>query len=274
MEVGNTWRSERWDLSPAIRAESLPRARFDYKANALHIRVKQIPHYRVELGAGFEYRNRAAKGDLPELFTDSRNTGKFTVETSLRLADGDYQNRLHLEAFAARRSIVGNTQFTGGVAELNNRMTMSKDTRTHVDWSLKGGTARGALPVDEYFVLGLDSHTTNLLRGHTAANHGKYGGGPMGTDFVLANFDIERGLRTLPLFNTLNLPFITAKWELFFDAAKTWDRRHVFRSSKLLLDTGAGLRFETATHSFNFVYGRSLRDGKHALFGYYERRLW
>ena len=274
LEIGNTWRSERWDLSPSIRSESRPRARFDYKANVLQIHVKQIPHYRVELGAGFEYRNRAAKGGLPELFTDSRNTGKFSAETNFRLADGKYQNRLHLEGFAARRSIIGNSQFTGGVAELNNRITLSKDTKTYFDWSIKTGTARGRLPVEDYFVLGLDTRPANPLRGHTAADHGRYGHAPMGTDFVLVNTDIDRRLATRPLFNTANIPFITVKWELFFDGAKTWDRNRLFQQGKLWLDTGGGLRFETPTHSFNIVYGRSLRDGKGILFGYYERRLW
>lgn len=274
LEVGDTWRSERWDLSPAIRPEFRPRARFDYKTNTLRIHLKQIPHYRVEIGAGLEYRNRAAKGDLPELSTDSRNTGKFTVETDLRLFDGAYQNRLHLQGFAARRSILGDTQFTGGVAELNNRVTLSKDTHTYLDWTVKTGTARGRIPVEDYFVLGLDNPTVNPLRGHTAAKHGRYGNGPMGTDFVLINTSLDRRLATIPFFNTVNIPFITVKWEVFFDGAKTWDRNRIFQQGKLLLDTGGGVRFETPTHSFNLIYGRSLRDGKNVLFGYYERRLW
>ena len=274
LEIGNTWRSERWDLSSSIRPESRPRARFDYKANTLRIHLKQIPHYRVQLGGGFEYRNRSAKGDLPELSTDSSNTGRFSIETNFRLLDGGYQNRLHFEAFAARRSIVGNAQFTGGIAEIDNRVTLSKDTRTYLNWTVKTGTARGRLPVEDYFALGLDTHTDYPLRGHTAAEHGRYGRGPMGTDFVLVNTDIDRRLATIPLFNTLNIPFLTVKWELFFDGAKTWDRNRIFQQGKLLLDTGGGLRFETPTHSLNLIYGRSLRDGRNVLFGYYERRLW
>src|SRR5439155_9475777 len=154
------------------------------------------------------------KGDLPELATDSRNTGKFTVETNLRLLDGRYQNRLHLEGFAARRNILGDTQFSGGVAELNNRVTLSRDTRTYVNWSLKTATSRGSLPVEDYFVLGLDTHTVNALRGHTVADHGRYGNGPMGTDFVLVNTDIDRHLATLPFFNNFNIPFLSVQWQL------------------------------------------------------------
>ncbi len=274
LELGNSWRAERWDVSRNVRPEFRSNSLFDYKANAIRVHIKHIPHYRVELGGGFEYRNRAGKGSLAQLFTDSRNTGRFNAEVNIRLVDRQYQNRLHLEGFAARRSLVGDTNFTGGVAEFNNRITLSKDTRTNLDWTIKTGTSRGALPVEDYFLLGLDTNPANVLRGHTAAINGHYGRGPIGSDFALLNTDIERRLATIPVFNTLNIPFLTVKWNLFFDGAKTWDRNHIFQPSRLLLDTGAGLRIQTPTHSLNLVYGRSLREGKNVLFGYVERRLW
>jgi len=274
LELGNTWRSEQWNLSPVIRPEGLPQARFNYKANILRLRFKQIPHYRFEIGGGVEYRNRAASGNLPELFTDSRNTGKFMLETNFRLADSRYQNRLHLEGFAARRSILGDANFSGGIAALNNRMTLSRDSRTYLDWTVKGGTSRGRLPVEDYFVLGLDTSPRHLLRGHATSDHGQYGRGPMGTDFVLVNLDLDRRLAVIPFFNTLNIPFVTVKWEVFLDGAKTFDRNRIFKQGKLWIDTGAGLRFETPTQSFNIVYGRSLRDGGAVFMGYVERRLW
>jgi len=274
LELGNTWRREQWNLSPNIRNEGLGVARFKYDANILRLHVKQIPHYRFDIGGGLEYRNRAASGNLPNLATDSRNVGKFSLESNLRLFDGKYQDRLHLEAFAARRSILGDINFSGGVAELNNRITLSKDDRAYLDWTVKGGTSRGNLPVEDYFLLGIDTNMRNPLRGHTASDHGTYGRGPMGTDFVLVNTDLERRIATVPLFNTINIPFLTVKWEVFLDAAKTFDRNRIFKQGKLWVDTGGGLRFETPTQSFSIVYGRSLRDGTAVITGYVERKLW
>src|SRR5262249_27811011 len=218
LQLGSIWRSERWNTSSQILPQFLPRARFDYAATAVGIGIKQIPHYRVELGAGFEYRNRYAKGELPQLYTDNRNVGQFGVEANFRIFDGKYKNSLHLDAFAARPSIIGNARFTGGVAQLSNRITFSKETQTYFDFSLKGGTAQGggSLPVENYFVLSVD--TPNLLRGHKSFHEGQYGNGPMGTDFALFNSDIERRITTVPFFNSLNIPFVTVKWELFFDA--------------------------------------------------------
>src|SRR5262249_32986267 len=154
--------------------------------------------YRVQWGAGFEYRNRAARGNIPQIALNNLNVGRFLANVSLRLADRRYQNRLFIEGFAARPSIVGNIKYTGGVAQLDNRYTLSKDSRTYLDWTLKGGTIRGnTIPIDDYFLLGLDASPVNLMRAHIASDDGKYGHGPLGTDFVLANTDVERKLATI-----------------------------------------------------------------------------
>src|SRR5207244_2132549 len=63
LDLGSGWRAERWDVSSNLVPELRSKGLLDYKATALRVHVKQIPHYRVELGAGFEYRNRAAKGN-------------------------------------------------------------------------------------------------------------------------------------------------------------------------------------------------------------------
>src|SRR5262249_54440978 len=136
-----------------------------------------------ELGAGFEYRDRHPKGTLPQLFVNQHKMGLFTADVGLRLVDRRYENRLLVEGFASRRSIVGDTQFSGGTVQLDNRVTLSKDTRTYLDWTLKTGTSRGQLPVEQYFMLGLDTYrVVNPLRAHTLTKHGHYGNSPMGTD--------------------------------------------------------------------------------------------
>jgi tetratricopeptide (TPR) repeat protein len=274
LQVGDWWRDERWDVASQIQPILRPFARFDYKATALRASVKLIPQYRVQLGAGFEYRNRTARGNLPQLFTNNSKTGIFSGEANIRLVDRNYQSMLRLGGFAARRSIIGDTHFSGVTAELNNRVTLSKDTRTYLDWMVKAGTSRGLVPIEDYFALGLDIYPQNPLRAHTLFDHGHYGNGPLGTEFVLTNMDLERRLATIPFFNTVNIPYITVKWQVFFDTGKTWDRNHILLPSQYLFDVGGGVRFETPTHAFNLIYGRALVGGGNVLFGYYERRLW
>ena len=48
----------------------------------------------------------------------------------------------------------------------------------------------------------------------------------------IRNLDIGRRIATVPMFGTLNLPYVTIKTEVFFDAGKTFRRCPDLPSSK------------------------------------------
>jgi len=266
------WRSERWDVAPVLQNDAGEDNRFLVKSTGVRAEVKYIPYFRIDFGGGFEYTNRAANGNLPQLYIDSSNSGKVIYQASLRLFDSRYQNRIHVDGAIARKSFAGDLNYSTATVELNNRYLISKDTNTVFNWTLRGGISDGQLPVEEYFVLGLDMHAGNLLRAHPASDHGHYGNAPMGTSFALSNMDIERRIAILPLFNSLNLPYLDVKGQIFLDSGQTTDRANIFKEGKLFFDTGAGLKFETPTHSLNMIYGKSLRDGRNVLYAYFQKR--
>ncbi len=272
LDLGDQWRDEKWDLSSITRTGTSEDPGFRYKANSLLLRLKSIPHHRFELAAGIEYTNRARPRQAPAFITD-RDSAKWTLQTTIRLADSRLQTRLDVGGFLARRSILGKLNYSGGTASFANRWEVSRSSQTFLEWRLKGGTSRGELPLEEYFVLGVDTYSENLLRGHAAFKDGAYGRSPMGTDFVLTNASIERLITVLPLFNTMNIPFLMVKWEVFVDAAKTFDRSRTFEQGKLWVDIGAGLKLQMPASSFHVVFGQSLRDGSGAITGYVERRF-
>jgi outer membrane protein assembly factor BamA len=275
LDASGLWRSERWDVSRVLRSDAGAADRFQYNATGGRLELHYIPHYRFELGTGFEYTNRIASGNLNGLAIDSRNSAKLLFQGSIRLADNRYQNRIHGEAAVARQRIFGDLNFSKATVELNNQFLISKESNTVFAWTIKGGLSRGELPIEEYFTLGVDTQSGNLLRAHPASAHGHYGNSPMGTSFALSNMDIERRIAILPLFNTLNMPFLDVKVQAFVDSGKTFDRARLFKQGQLYLDTGAGLKFETPTHSLNLIYGRSLRDDggkRNVLFAYIEKR--
>jgi outer membrane protein assembly factor BamA len=84
---------------------------------------------------------------------------------------------------------------------------------------------------------------------------------PWGTSFGLSNFTAERRIAILPLFNSLNLPYVEMKAEFFLDIGRTWDREDNFKQGTLFVDTGGGLKLGTPTHALNMIYGHSLREG-------------
>ena len=274
LDFTNTWRSEHWDLSQSIREEFLPEARFDYKVNSVRFGIHMVPHYRVEVGGGLDYRNRAAAGTIEPLAMDARNSGTLQFDVRVRPAEGRFSNQLRFEAFVAREGLLGDFDFSGGTAQIANRYVINEESDIAFKWSLSGGTSRGRLPVDSYFMLGIGRGSAYPLRGHVVSEGGRYGRAPMGTDFVLINTDIERRLVTVPMFNTLSIPYLMVKVMGFFDSAKVFDRNRIFRQGEWLNDVGIGMRFETPTGSFTVLYGRDITDGVNNFYGYVERRFW
>jgi len=266
------FRSERWDITrPAI--DTGFDGRFRFQSTGIRVEVKHIPHYRVELGAGVEYRNRTASGSQPGLALDSRNTGKLLFEASVLPVDGRYRSRIHAETFLARKAFLSDIPYSGGTLEWNNRYLADRQGFTSLELTIKTGVSRGQIPVDDYFILGVPQSTDNLLRGHNTVSHsGHFGNAPMATNFTLVNTTFDRRIRRLPFFNVLNAPYVDLKWVVFLDGARTFDRAHIFNEGKILVDVGGGFRLETPTRVFNLTYGRSLRDGTGTLAAYVGKR--
>jgi hypothetical protein len=250
VELGGVWRSEQWEIPS--------QGRFQYKSSGVRLNLKHIPDHRLELGAGLEYFNRAA-GD----------TGRVLLNARFRPIDGKFKSQIRIDSFLARASLLGDLNYTGGTIQLANRLVVSEDRSTFFDLSVKGGTSRGRLPVEDYFMLGIDSETVDPLRAHLAADHGRYGRGPMGTGFVLVNSDLERRVAALPVLN--NVPI---HGELFFDAAKLFDRNRIFQQRGWLFDVGVAARMQLPDIDFVVLYGRNLSEGKGVLTAYIERRFW
>ena len=277
LEAKAILRSERWDISrPAI--DTGIDHRFLFKSTGFRIDLNEIPYYRFELGAGFEYRNRSASGSQPGIALDNRNTGKLILHASVLPADGQYRSRIRGEAFIARKAFRSDIDYSGGIVEWNNIFYPDKQRKNSIEINVKTGTSRGELPIDDYFVLGIrppqgPQAPETWLRGHSSISQsGHFGSAPMGTSFTLVNTTYDRRIRRMPFFNVLNAPFVDLKFVVFADGARVFDRAHVFEEGKILVDVGGGFRLETPTRVYNFTYGRSLRDGTGTLSAYVGRR--
>jgi hypothetical protein len=271
-DAAGTYRSERWDISRPAMDTGVDH-RFRFQSTGVRARLKHIPHYRFEIGAGFEYRNRTASGSQTGIALDSRNTGKALASASILVSDGRLRSRIRGEMFVAREAFLSDMEYSGGTVEWNNRFIPDAEGRSAIEVTLKAGASRGELPIDDYFVLGVRERTDNMLRGHnTVDDDGHYGYAPMATDFTLMNATYDRRIRRLPFFNVLNFPYVDLKWLVFLDVAKTFDRAHVFEERKVLVDVGGGFKLETPSRTFNLTYGRSLRDGTGTLVAYVGKR--
>src|SRR5262249_24914825 len=111
LQATGIYRSERWDTTrPAI--ETGIDQRFYFQSTGFRLDLKHIPHYRVEVGAGYEYRSRTAHGSQPGLALDNRNTGKLLLQTSIFPFTGRYRSRVRGEAFIARQAFLSDIDFS------------------------------------------------------------------------------------------------------------------------------------------------------------------
>lgn len=250
LEFGGTWRSEYWDIHSIANDAYQSDAEFLYKSTSVRADVKFIPNHRIDIHGGVSYSNRAARGRIAPLALDSRNIGKFHAGTQVQLLDRWIQTRLSVDGFASGQSVLGDFDFKGGTAKLHNDIQVAGAV---LNVTASGGTSSGAVPLDEYFMLGFPSaYAVGEMRAHSVAKESRkhllgkahYGDGLMGTEFVLGNVSLTREVWRspgIPIFNVFYLPSISVKPFAFFDVGKTTDRFHVFKNSGWTRDAGIGV---------------------------------
>jgi hypothetical protein len=120
--------------------------------------------------------------------------------------------------------------------------------------SVRAGRSGGVVPFDEYFALGVDRDQEYFMRGHQGIRGGRKGAGPIGQEFMLANFDLQK--------NLFNAGFVKASAGPFIDLAR------LTRTEPTMVDAGISLRFSLVSGlTLDFSYGLDLRT-RHGAFLY------
>jgi hypothetical protein len=125
---------------------------------------------------------------------------------------------------------------------------------------VRAGTTQGTAPLDELFMLGVERDNDLWLRGHAGTIDGKKGSSPIGRNYFLANWDVQKEIYRHSLFTIAAGPFL--------DVGRMDD---VFGRSgfeRWLVDTGiqASIRLAGALR-VSVIYGRDLRGGGRAIYG-------
>jgi tetratricopeptide (TPR) repeat protein len=125
--------------------------------------------------------------------------------------------------------------------------------------SLRGGRTLGSVPFDELFMIGFDRDNDLWLRGHPGLRNGQKGNAPLGRNFALANWEMDKIV--------YKGSFFTVKAGPFLDSGKISDPSGYFGSPKWLWDTGAQAKIRVLG-SFEFVlgYGKDLHSGNNSFF--------
>ena len=123
---------------------------------------------------------------------------------------------------------------------------------------LRGGKISGQVPFDEIYILGLERDNNLPMHAHIGTRDGRKGSAPMGREYLLHNWELDKNLYTNGLLKAQVAPLI--------DIGRIADPGGGFGSHQWLFDTGAELKLSVLGMGLVFSYGRDLRTGNNAFY--------
>jgi tetratricopeptide (TPR) repeat protein len=123
---------------------------------------------------------------------------------------------------------------------------------------IKLGKTFGQLPFDELYMLGLERDNDLWMRAHIGTRDGRKGSAPLGRNYFLSNWQIDK--------NVYNNGLLGVKLSPFLDAGNITDPLPGLGSKKWLWDTGIQAELSVLGVGFTFTYGKDLRSGNNAFY--------
>jgi tetratricopeptide (TPR) repeat protein len=121
---------------------------------------------------------------------------------------------------------------------------------------VRAGGTLGAAPFDELFMLGLERDNDLSMRGHIGTRDGRKGSAPLGRDYFLSNWEIDK--------NLYGNGIVAVKVGPFVDTGRIFDS--ILGSQEWLCDIGAQAKLRVFGSGVVFSYGKDLRSGNNAFY--------
>jgi hypothetical protein len=123
---------------------------------------------------------------------------------------------------------------------------------------IHAGKIFGQVPFDELFMLGLERDNDLWMRSHIGTRYGRKGSAPLGRQYLLSNWEIDKNLYDNGLLSVKLSPFL--------DVGKSTDSSLRLGSGKWLWDTGVQAKLRILRVGFVLIYGKDLRSGNNTFY--------
>ena len=127
-----------------------------------------------------------------------------------------------------------------------------------IQQQIRAGSILGTMPFDELFMLGLERDNDLQMRAHIGTRDGRKGSAPLGRNYFLSNWEMDKNLYSNGL--------ISAKLGPFLDTGRLTNGSNPLGSQKWLWDAGVQAKIGALGVNFVLSYGRDLRAGKGAFY--------
>ncbi|HVA01612.1 MAG TPA: hypothetical protein VMV34_08160 [Terriglobia bacterium] len=259
-------RNENWDVSPTFNFPGAPLKSFNMETLEAGGGIKSIVNSRSSWAAGLALSDRRFR-NLPAGVSNPLFTDGFALEVRAR---GEYallrapEKRFTLTSSGAaslgKLYAPGFSDFSKLQGSLGARwFPKVRGDDYEMDGKLQAGKTFGQVPFDELFMLGLERDNNLPLRAHIGTRDGRKGNAPLGRDYLLSNWEINKNLYENGWFKLRLAPFL--------DTGRIYGRSDGFGSRQWLWDTGGEAKLSMLGGvSIIFTYGKDLRTGNNTFY--------
>jgi len=260
-------RGENWDIRSSFTGQVPLLGSFNLRREALHAEITTFESGRWSWSAGAELSHR----DFRDIFLGSALTPELLSKGyQLKQITGA---RFDLLRLPERRFTITSGVFSEAGRTWSNPVhgfeKLQASLRLHwlpqaqgddyeLQHEFRGGKTWASVPFDELFTLGGLGDNNLMMRGHVATRGGRKGSGPLGTNYFLSNWEIDK--------NVFHRGFVAVKLGPFLDTGKITDPLPGLGSHRWLWDTGGQVKVRAFGFGVALVYGRDLRSGNNAFF--------
>jgi len=264
--IGLDLRNENWDLRQSFKGLAPPLGALNLRKGAVNGEILTFGNGPWSWSAGAELSYRDYRNVLPGSAVSPdvllkgyqlKQLANLNVELK-RSPKNRFKSNASIssEAGAIWSSPARSFEKLQGLVSVDWYPQMSGD-----DYAMQGqirvGKTLGGVPFDELFLLGLERDNALWMRAHVGTRDGRKGSAPLGRNYFLLNWEIDKNVHN---------GLLGIKLSPFLDSGKSMDPSPGLGSKRWLLDTGVQAKFRFLGIGARFIYGKDLRSGSNAFY--------
>ena len=266
-ELATDLRSENWAIlhsfegpAPLLGGLNLRRESFDF-------RLDSVASEKLRWSAGAELSHRDFRSIFPgSVLTPELLRKGYQLKQQARLAATLLripERRFTIEAEASSQAARLWSQSPASFEKLQGSLRWHWFPRPQGDdyesqQQLRAGKTFGTPPFDELFMLGLERDTDLPMRAHIGSRDGRKGSAPLGRNYFLANWEIDKDIYSNGI--------VAVKAGPFLDTGTITDPLSGLGSHEWLSDLGVQAKLRIFGVGVVFSYGKDLRSGNDAFY--------
>ena len=265
--LGTDWRVENWDIRTSFTGPSQLLGGLNLRREAVSAEIGSFVGERWSWSVGVEVSHRDFRGVLPGIAVRPERLANGYQLKHLARLDADLW-RVPEKRFSLNGEVSGQT---GRIWSVPEHSFLKLQSALNLHWfprpegddyemqqGIRAGKTFGDVPFDELFMLGLERDNDLPLRGHIGTRDGRKGSAPLGRNYFLATWEMDKNVyRKGPLAVKLG-PFV--------DTGRITDPSPGLGSHRWLCDVGAQAKPSLFGLTVVFSYGKDLRSGNNAFY--------